>query len=158
MADPMIPLLSFQQKLDSGASVDSSLIIEDYLTMYDEPGEGRRRYSYAKIIGKEIQTLAIFGLENSVDGIVCYNVGYAVKENHRGRGLAVEAINKGIEDLKKKFSLQGIKNFYLEAVVGVNNKHSIQVAEKIFLKPGVLILESESNTPSLLFRKLISVS
>ncbi len=88
MADPMIALLSLQDVLKNGPPVDPRELDDGYAKMYDEPNGGKR-FSYAKILGREVQVVAIFGLENPIDGVVCYNVGYAVNENHRGRALAV---------------------------------------------------------------------
>ena len=152
----MIALLHFQQALNEGLSIDPHQLNEDYLVMYDEPNGGKR-HSYAKIINGEVQALAIFGLEEPINGIVCYNVGYAVHMNHRGRGLAVEAVNIGLDKLRNELSLAGVKSFYLEAVIDVVNSHSILVAKKLFSKNGILINERDTGTLSLHFKKLIII-
>lgn len=154
-ADPLVVLLSFQNSLDNGASVNSKELANGYLSIYDEPGIGRKRYSYVKIDGSESIAIAIFGLESPINGLTCFNVGYAVKESYRGRGLSIEAINFGIEDLKSKLKLAKIHKFYIEAVIEVNNIHSLNVAKKIFLEPGKNSIDSESKKPAFYFNKLI---
>lgn len=85
------------------------------------------------------------------------SVGYAVNESYRRRGLAIAAINKGIEDLKKIFSATKIKNFYVDAVIDQTNLSSIKVAEKIFSGSGEVIIETYSKRPLLHFKKLITI-
>lgn len=155
MADPMEALLDFQRALDNETLFNSQ--DNSYLMFYDEPFEGGRRFSFSKISKKEIQVLSIFGLEDPINEITCYNVGYAVSENHRGKGLALEAVLTGIESLKKKLKEEGLKIFYLEAIVGITNKHSINVAEKIFSSKGIAMPDRESGTPALYFKKIIQI-
>jgi len=157
MADPMIALREIQQALNDRISFDHRKLSDGYIQMSKDFPNGGKTYSYAKIIDGEIQTLAIFGLEDPIDGVECWNVGYAVKENHRGRRLAVEAVNKGIEDLKMKFRKTNLKNFYVEAVIDLTNKHSINTAEKIFPGPGDTVIERETKTRALQFKKLVEL-
>jgi len=154
MADPMIALRSFQQALSAGASVDSPGLGGGYVLLYDEPNGGKR-YSFPKIIDGEVQVLSIFGLVEPLDGVVCYSVGYAVSEKHRGHGLAVEAVNKGIEVLKETLSRTELRKFYVEALIDRMNIHSIRVAEQLFPGPGIAARDSYTGTPALHFKKLI---
>lgn len=156
MADPMVVLRNFQQQLNTGDPIDPRLLEESYLKMYDEPNGGRR-YSYAKIIDGEAQALSIFGLENPIGGLQCYSIGYAVSERHRGRGLAVEAVNRGLVDLEQKLGVAGTDRFYLEAVINVTNRPSIKVSEKLFSDPGEQIIETYSGERALRFKRLIII-
>lgn len=156
MADPMIALLKFQQILNVGPSVDPSDLDGCYLTMYDEPNGGKR-FSFVKIVDDEAQVLAIFGIEDPINGVECWSIGYAVSEKHRRRGLAIEAVNKGIDVLKNKFIRSKVKSFYISAVIDVKNIPSVRLAEKLFSKQGVPAIENYSGTPSLYFKKLIVI-
>lgn len=156
IANPMDALIQFQDYLSSGMPIDPTLLVNNYLEMYEEPGGGRR-FSFAKILENEIQALAIFGLEDHLNEILCYNVGYAVSENHRGRGLAIEAIKIGLARLKDNLKLEGVSQFYLEAVIEHSNIYSIKIAEKILNCKGVEVYERESGKPALHFKKLINI-
>jgi len=157
MADPMVALLKFQQALNDGiAIIDPNELDEGYLKMYDELPSGKR-YSYAKVVDREVQTVSIFGYEDPFRGVDRFSVGYAVKENHRGRRLSIEAVNKGIEDLKDKLRPTGKKSFYVEALVDKKNSPSIRIAQQLFPGTGVASVDSETGTPSLLFYKLIAI-
>ena len=156
MANPMVVLLSLQQSLNDGMPIDpTDLDANSYLTFYDEQPSGSR-FSYAKVVDRQAQALSIFGVEERVANLDCFSVGYAVAEEHRGRGLSVEAVNKGLADLKRKFGRK-MESFYLEAMIDVTNAPSLKTAEKIFSVPGVKTTDDESGTPALYFRKLIQV-
>jgi len=67
----------------------------------------------------------------------------------------VELVNKGIEELKKINSSSGVKSFYVEAVIDVDNYSSIRLAEKLFCCAGDKTMDEESGRPALWFKKLI---
>lgn len=158
MADPIIPLLDMQRALNNGEFIVPSELDEGYLPMYDEVPSGKR-YSYAKIVNNEVQVVAILGAEDPINGIACFSLGYAVSEKHRGRKLSIEAVNKGLEDLKRILNLTtSIKQFYLEALVATTNTPSIKIAEKLFSSIGIPMDDTESGTPSRFFHKLINIS
>jgi RimJ/RimL family protein N-acetyltransferase len=156
MADPMIALYKLQKMIKAGDSVDPRSLDEGYAKLYDEPNGGQR-YSYAKVIDGEVQAVSIFGLAGPIDGVTCFSVGYAVNENHRGRGLAVEAVNKGLKELTEKFTRTNMRSFFIEAVIDKTNTHSIKVAEELFPGPGVATKDHCTGTPALYFKKLIVI-
>ena len=156
MADPIIVLCKLQEKINAGAPVDPRSLDEGYVKLSDEPNGGQR-YSYAKIIDGEVQALSIFGLADPIEGVTCFNVGYAVKESHRGRGLALEAVNKGLKDLKEKFSRTDMRSFFVEAVIDKTNAHSIKVAGQLFPGTGVATKDHCTGTPALYFKRLIVI-
>lgn len=153
----MIVLNSLQQALNDGMPVIPSELDAGYKMFYDEPFLGGRRFSFAKIVDGEAHTLSIFGLESPIDGVIYYNVGYAVKESLRGKGLAIEAVNTGIEKLKNELGREQVDKFYVEAVINITNHHSINVAKKLFLNDGIAMKEGTTETPALYFRKLITI-
>lgn len=156
MADPTIPLVKLQEAIDSGSYIVPSDLDEGYMKLYDITPSGRR-YSYVKVINNEVQAVAIFGEDDPINGIDCYDIGYAVKDKHRGQGLSIEAVNKGVEDLKQILRQTSTKQFYLAALVAITNTPSLKVAEKLFLSTGVPAIDTESGTRSLFFKKLISI-
>lgn len=157
MADPIIPLIEMQKALNNGQFIVPSNLDQGYLSMYDEVPSGKR-FSYAKIVNNEVQVIAIFGEEDPIRGIDCYSVGYAVSEKHRGQNLSIEAVNKGLEDLKRILSqTTSISQIYLEALIATTNIPSLKIAKKIFSTTGIPMLDTESGIPSLFFHKLINI-
>lgn len=159
MADPMIPLVQLQDAIDSGSYVVPSDALDDegYMKLYDQQPSGQR-YSYVKLVNNEAQALAILGEEDPINGIECFSVGYAVSEKHRGSNLSIEAVKKGLEDLKRILrQTTTIKHFYLEALVATTNIPSIKIAKKIFMNSGLKMIDAESGTESYFFHRLISI-
>ncbi len=157
MADPMIALREIQQALKNGIPFDHRELTDGYIMLDKDFPDSGKTYSYAKVIDGEVQALAIFAVEDPFKNVDRYSVGYAVKEIYRGRGLAVEAVSRGIEELKTRFRNTKTKSFYIEALIDVLNTHSIDVAKKIFPGPGFLSEDQYTGTPVLLFYKLIVI-
>lgn len=157
MADPMDTLRSYQKALNSGDFTDPNDLSGRYIPLDGEVPSGKR-YDFVRVVGPEVQALAIFGEDEPIDGVPCLSVGYAVSESMRGCGLAVEAVNLGIHELIKKFTASGPFSFYVEAVVDVTNEPSIRVAEKLFPESRLQVLESESGRRAWQFKKLIKLS
>jgi len=156
MANPMNALLEIQEALNSNTPFDVPELDGGYKTWFNENSKGKK-HTFAKIINGEIQALAIFGFVDPVEGIECWSLGYAVNENYRRRGLAVEAVKTGIEEFKKIYSRNSLKSFYIEGVIDIENNPSIKLAEKIFSSTGRRIIDEESGRPALLFEKLIVI-
>ena len=143
-------LRSLQSAIDNCMPFSFVQLQSDYKMIYDEPS-GKRRFWYAKIVNGEVRALSTFGLEdgtyNQTDR---YSVNYAVTENYRGHGLAIEAVNIGIEDLRKR-----LKRFYVEALIEETNVSSVAVAKKLFSGIGTATIDEVSRKPALFFYKLI---
>ena len=154
MADPMEALRKYQQALNTGMPIDD--LDEGYLKRHGKVPSGHK-FDCVKIVGLDVQALAIFGEESPFEGLPRFSLGYAVGEYHRGNNLAFEAVSVGIEELKKEYRRMGIRGFYLEALISETNVHSINVAKKICTKPSFPAADSDSGTPSLCFHKLIVV-
>lgn len=157
MADPMDTLRGIQIQIDDGYPIDSYDAATGYMVIHDKRSNTWERYLYIKIVNKEVQALSIFALEDPIYGLTCYSVGYAVKENYRRRGFAIEAINKGIEDLKNRFRPSKLEHFYVDALIDEENIPSIRLAEKLFPGPAVRMPDQETGTPALHFKKLITL-
>jgi hypothetical protein len=71
--------------------------------------------------------------------------------------LALEAINKGLESLKSQYRAAGVREFIVEAIIARTNVPSLQLAKKIFPGEGSPAMDTESNTLSLYFHKVIKV-
>lgn len=157
MADPMVALQELQLALDQGMSFDFPELRGDYKTWYIENPNGKK-HVFAKIVGNEVQALAIFGLVDPIDGAECWAVGYAVSEKYRRRGLAIEAFNTGIQELKILLSRIMMKSFFVEAVIDAENIPSVKIAEKLFLCSGTKIVDGESERPALWFKREVVIS
>lgn len=157
MANPMEALSSYQQALNTGWKYDHAHKLDEHYRMLSGKVKSGKKIDFIKIVKREVHALAIFGEEEPFEGINRYSIGYAVSEKNRGNGLAFEAVNKGIEELKNHYRLLGFKSFYIEALIDEENTHSLKVAEKLFTTLATSVPDEETGTPALLFYKIITV-
>lgn len=156
MADPMLALVDCQEAIDRGFDLKLSDLRNGYKIRFDQYENGER-YFLVKVINQEVIALAILGLAEPINRIVTYSAGCAVKETHRGQGLALEAMNICIEEIKKVFKKRNQTEFYVEGVVDVNNQKSLNLVSKIISEPGLPIQDLESGNPCFFYKKLIKI-
>ena len=156
MANPIGILIDLEEKLRRGMPADFCELDMNYKMFFDE-FPGGKRYIYARVVEGEVQAISIFGLEDPFKGIERYSVGYAVRENCRGRGLSVEAVNKGIAELSLVLKRMRIGRFYVEAQIDEKNIPSIKIAERLFPQPPFPFIDYETGNPAKCFHKLITI-
>lgn len=157
MPDPTDLIENLQHSLNDGLCISSHELDNGYKMFYDEPFVGGRRFIFAKIVNNQVQAMSIFGLEDDLDGITCWNVGYAVLKSYQRQGLASEAFNHGVMKLKEELKREGINKFVLEAVVDINNTPSVKLTEKLFKTQGQDMKENFTGAPALHFNKIITI-
>lgn len=79
----------------------------------------------------------------------CFQIGYAVPQHLRKRGLAKDIARAAIAEFSAAMSRNGIDSFYVEAIVGTKNVASQKVAESIFGKPVKERVDKHSSEPIL---------
>lgn len=90
-----------------------------------------------------------------IDGIPCFQVGYAVPEAYRSRGWAIQILEQGLDELSNGLAQHGVKKFYVEAVVGTPNLASFGVAKRVLSTEPVSTTDSVSGEPAYAFTKLV---
>lgn len=131
LPNPHNAMLSFQEVLPHGVlPLQSGYVDKSISVMMDEPN-GERRLTYARIeAGQVVAFVSAIACE-PVDGVPCFNIGYAVPDGLRRAGRATAMVEAVIEEMKAGFRRAGIRQFYVEAIVSVDNAASIRVAEKV---------------------------
>lgn len=128
IVNPMDAFRTFEPALKSGTlkvqrgTVDPELIIH-----LDEPN-GQWRMTYARMRGSSVSAIAIILSAESEDGLPVFQIGYAVPQHLRKRGMGKEIAQAAIDEFTAGMARNGIVHFYLEAIVGVKNIASQKVA------------------------------
>ena len=91
--------------------------------------------------------LVVFALCEPIEGTPCFNIGYAVPEAYRNQGRAKEAISAAISEMQHGFGRLG-HLFYVEAIVGADNKPSQRVAEQVIAETPVASTDQISGLPA----------
>jgi hypothetical protein len=131
MTNLMDALVSLQAALDAGTvQMRECDIHPDLKVLLDHPA-GEIRLTYARIVAGIVQAITIFVPAEPVGHIPCFSLGYAVIESMRGRGLAKETVMKAMDEMLKGLKRNGIRKFYVEAIVATSNVASNRLARRL---------------------------
>jgi len=129
--NPMDALKSFEPALKAGElEVGRGAVHPDLLVHIDHP-MGKPRATYAKMQGESVGALAMLGPADPLNGLRVFQLGYAVPQHLRKRGLAKDIAQAAIDEFTAAMVREGIRSFYVEAVVGVKNIASQKVAARV---------------------------
>jgi len=131
MTDPMNALKELQKALENKWVKLTPCDIHKEMSVIADQPNGVVRFTYALVENGKVHAISLFAITDPVEGLPCFNVGYAVLENMRGNGSGTEILKKGIEELYQGFARNGHREFYIEAVVGVENHASNSMAKKL---------------------------
>lgn len=154
IADPMDALISLQREVRRGMPTHPADLSPGIRVVLDQPN-GVTRYTYARIEHGRVKSIALFVHHEPIEGVPCFNLGYAVPEAYRNRGWASEIVEQSIQELRRGLGRHGVKSFYVEAVVGKDNLASQRVASKIISDVPVAGTDSESGEPILAYTRLV---
>ncbi|MER8562063.1 hypothetical protein [Mesorhizobium sp. M0578] len=72
--------------------------------------------------------IAILAVFEPIEGLPCFQLGYAVPEQYRNQGRAKAVVKAALAELQHGIANANIHTFYVEAVVGADNPVSQAVA------------------------------
>lgn len=148
MTDPSIALQSFQQELLRGAIQLQRGVIDPDLYLYVDNPNGETRFTYVKVEGKTVTAFVSLARCEPIEGTPCLAIGYAVPDAYRNQGRAKQAISAAISEMKHGLGRGGISVFYVEAIVGADNKSSQRVAEQVISDMPVAVTDQISGLPA----------
>ncbi|HEX7115273.1 MAG TPA: hypothetical protein VF193_09080 [Steroidobacter sp.] len=155
MVDPMDALVKLQEAVNRGSvALWPGEVYPDLGVWMDAP-LGRSRVTYAKLAGSEVQAVALFFHNGFINNIPCFQTGYAVVEAMRRRGMASQLVAMGIEEMRTGLRRNGVQEFYVEAVVGLDNTASNNLARRLLSEAPERITDQLSGEPALRYVKLI---
>ncbi len=155
MTDPTDALTSFQEVLLVGRIDLQRCVIDTELYVHVDRPNGMPRLSYVRLEGKTVTTFVNFVSCDPIDGTPCFQIGYAVPERYRGQGRAKDTVSAAIAEMQAGLGRNGISNFYVEAIVGVDNLASRRVAEQAISPTASAITDEVSGQPALQFLREI---
>jgi hypothetical protein len=156
MTDPSEAMKSFQHALAAGQiSLQKGELDQSLYVHVDQPN-GLARFTYVRLSGPTVVAFVEFVIVDPVDGLPCFHIGYAVPEAYRGQGKAKSVVGAGIAELKNGLSrAHPGATFYVEAVVGTDNKASKRVAESTISTMPDAITDNVSGLPALHYRRKV---
>ncbi|NAO30063.1 N-acetyltransferase [Pseudomonas syringae pv. dysoxyli] len=154
MTDPFQALVSLQAEISKGMPTHPTEKYPSVRVVLDERN-GRVRYTYARTDHGRVKAMAMFVSVEQIDGIRCFQAGYAVPEAYQGRGWAIQIFEQGLDELSNGLARHGVEKFYVEAVVGTSNLASIGVAKRVLSTEPVSTVDSVSGEPAFAFTRLV---
>lgn len=149
MTDPSDALTSFQDALLNGQiRLQKEDLSPDLFVHTDRP-QGIVRFTYVSLDRQTVTALAMFVIAEPIEGVPCFQVGYAVPERYRSQGRAKALVKAAIAELKQGLLRNNISSFYVEAIVDVDNEASKRVALATISTTPVAVTDEVSGLPAL---------
>jgi GNAT superfamily N-acetyltransferase len=158
ITDPMPGLLSFRNMFAVGGLELQHGELDPTVMLHVDAPTGRPRFAYGRIENNDVTALAVFAVVDPIDGIPCFQLGYAVLPEKRGQGRARDLVNAAIAEMRNGFRRAGVMRFYIEAIAGESNVASNRVAATTISKTFELITDAFSGQPANRYLRLIELS
>jgi GNAT superfamily N-acetyltransferase len=154
MPDLNFTLKSFQNGFRDGDINPRPGTVNSEIFVFGDEAGGSQRITYADIQNGAVLAIAVYFLTEPYKGIHCFQVGYAVAEEHRNKGIATALLEKSIAELRH-LSKRHVKSFYVEAVVEENNLASMKVAGRVLSPHPESKIDGNSGQPAFQYLRLI---
>jgi hypothetical protein len=147
LPDIVAALASFQQALDAREIDLHTSALDDKLFVHADRPNGVMRMTYVHLDGGKVTAMVQFAQAEPIDGEVCFNVGWAVPDDLRGKGRAAKAFIAAVKELRHGFGPHGMVAFWVEGIVDVDNQASRRVAEKVISPPVKTATDGSAGVP-----------
>ncbi len=134
MADPTdytLAMQHLQAAIRKGQVQMTPCQLHPDIKMLADQAGGNLRLTYAKVEHGRVKAFAAASPSGWREGAMIFNLGYAVPEYYRGRGLAREIARKAIDDLVAGMKRNGHPSLWIEITMDVENVASQKVAAAV---------------------------
>ena len=94
-------------------------------------------------------------LTEPIEGIPCFQLGYAVIESKRGQRLASNTVAHALDELQNGMKGPGVTEYYVEAVVSPSNLASNKLAQRLLSDSPESCTDVFSGEPALRYLKKV---
>ncbi len=158
MTDPGRALALYQQAFAAGAIPLQPCRLDPSLFMAVDHPNGKARFSYIRVAGTQVTVLVMFVQDGMEEDGPIFNIGYAVDDSARGRGLARSTLVTALAELEEGLKGANVPVIHIEAVIDVDHTVSRRVAAAIFPDTPKPITDSESGLPALHYYRTIPLN
>lgn len=157
MTDPMTSFRSFQSAFVEGLISPQECRLGQNLYMLQDDANGSLRMTYAKILNRKVIAAVSFVLVEPLNGTPCFACGYSVDPEHRNQGVGTALMEESIAEITRGFGQHVDGQFYIEAVVGVENLPSNKIARKILEDVENQVVDQVSGEDAFRYVRLIEL-
>ena len=156
MINPLDGLLELQDGINNGLQMVKCPGDSGISVFFDNP-EGVLRLTYAMMEGDTVVAYSVFLKDKPINGVAVFDVGYAVLEEYRGKGMASHVLKNSIDFLTNTMkSANAFTSYYIEAIIGVNNTASNKLAHKVISDKPKQIVDMHSGEDAYQYLRLIN--
>jgi hypothetical protein len=155
MTDPSNALKSFQEEFELGNLLLHRGVLDERLYLHYGLLNGTPRFTYVRFQGAIVTALVMFALVEPIEGAKCFAIGYAVPEAYRNQGRAREAVSAAISELQFGLSQHGSSAFFIEAIVGTDNRPSQHVAKHTIAANPSAVTDEVSGLPAIRYLRKV---
>ncbi|GGM10433.1 hypothetical protein GCM10011534_35710 [Pseudooceanicola nanhaiensis] len=155
MTDPGNALALYQQAFAAGVIPLQPCRLDPSLLMAVDHPNGKKRFSYMRFTGTKMTALVMFAQDGMEEGGPIFNIGYAVDDCARGRGLAQSTLVAALAELEHGLKGANVPVLNVEAVINIDHIVSQRVAATIFPDAPKPIIDSGSGLPALHYYRSI---
>ncbi len=145
MTDPINSLIQFQEAYAAGSIPTQPGRLDPGILFAPDQPDGRPRFNYMRAQGSTLTA----PVERSRGRIPVFNIGYAVPDAHRGKGLAKSTLLAALAEISSGLAGAGVRAIPVEAAISPGNLASLAVAQAIFDTEPTAIVDSGSGEAAL---------
>ena len=153
MVDMSAAMESFQGALDQDLISTLRGELDKDLHVLQDVAGGLVRMTYVYIANNRVTAFASIAQCDPIDGKPCFQIGYAVPEDHRGQGFAKKITSAAMAEFSNGLIRNGADSFVIEAAVGIENNASVAVARAVIADSGTDATDHNTGQPIKLFHK-----
>lgn len=131
----------------SGSNHSPPGLVGPQLFVHLDRPNGELRLTYVRLENSKVTALVQFIRADPVEMEPCFSVGWAVPQELWGQGRVGEAFIAAVKELRYGMAPQGMTAFWIEGVVGADNKASQRAAEKVISAPVATDADSHAGVP-----------
>ncbi|MTH66026.1 hypothetical protein [Paracoccus shanxieyensis] len=155
--DMMLTLAGFDEALRSGRIKTARMQGNEKIQIHQDMPDGRTpRLTYARTKGSGVTAVTVITTAEPIDGMRCFHLGYAVREDQRGKGLAKDLASAAVTDFVANIVRNGMREFCIEAIVDRDNPVSGSVARAVLGVDPIEKNDTSDGTPIWQFVKVIT--
>lgn len=165
----MDSLVGLQEALDAGRvkleEFQACALHPEVRVYRDEPALGEMRLTYALFdpvpaqpSRVRVRAVALFVRADDYKGLPVFQAGIAVSEAARSQGLGTKLFKQSLDELRYGFNRTLLKEFWIEAIVRQDNKHSNRIASRVLDPSPRTIIDDNSREPAFQYFMKVNVS
>jgi RimJ/RimL family protein N-acetyltransferase len=153
MVNPMHAFKTFEPAWKKGLIDVEPGQVDTTLLVHNDEAAGKKRFTFVRERGGTIIAMASFGPAEPFDGALVFQIGYAVPQHLRKRGIGTEIAQAAIAELANGLFQSGVERFFIEAMISVRNVASQKVAERVIGGTPEETTDDHSGEPALQYIK-----